>query len=339
MTDTHDDFETGLERKSARDTLTQLLGPEVIASLHRRSDAWGWFGIASCWATFAFALFMAKVAIDAFTWWSLPLLIIAISLIGGRILGLAILSHEGAHRTLFKTQTFNDSVCNWLCAAPIFIDIAKYRRHHALHHVHTGTELDVDLPLCDGFPTSPASMMRKFMRDISGMTGIKSLIGLGMMNAGILKWNVAGTVEKLPSNGQSKADYFWTFIKESRRTLIFHGVFFLSMFFSNLTELYFIWWAGYLFAYPFCIRVRSIAEHAMTEHSGNMLKNTRTTKAGIIGRALFAPFNVNFHIEHHALVSVPYWQLPKLHRLLREKQAVPNPPSYWQVMRLAASNT
>lgn len=76
----------------------------------------------------------------------------------------------------------------------------------------------------------------------------------------------------------------------------------------------------------------------MTERSGNMLKNTRTTKAGIIGRALFAPFNVNFHIEHHALVSVPYWQLPKLHRLLREKQAVPNPPTYWQVIRLAASN-
>ncbi|WP_414491477.1 fatty acid desaturase [Thalassolituus sp.] len=55
-------------------------------------------------------------------------------------------------------------------------------------------------------------------------------------------------------------------------------------------------------------------------------------------RALFAPFNVNFHIEHHALVSVPYWQLPRLHRLLQQHKAVPNPPSYWQVMRLAASN-
>ncbi|MDF1642388.1 fatty acid desaturase, partial [Thalassolituus oleivorans] len=140
MTNTHDDFETGLERKSARDTLTQLLGPEVIASLHRRSDAWGWFGIAGCWATIALALFMSELAIDAFTWWSLPLLIVSITLIGGRILGLAILSHEGSHRSLFETQKFNDSVCNWLCAAPIFLDIAKYRRHHALHHVHTGTE-------------------------------------------------------------------------------------------------------------------------------------------------------------------------------------------------------
>ena len=121
MTNTHDDFETGLERKSARDTLTQLLGPEVIASLHRRSDAWGWFGIAGCWATIALALFMSELAIDAFTWWSLPLLIVSITLIGGRILGLAILSHEGSHRSLFETQKFNDSVCNWLCAAPIFL--------------------------------------------------------------------------------------------------------------------------------------------------------------------------------------------------------------------------
>ena len=339
MTNTHDDFETGLERKSARDTLTQLLGPEVIASLHRRSDAWGWFGIAGCWAAIVLLLFIAKFAIDAFTWWSIPVVIVSLALLGGRFLGLAILSHEGSHRSLFETQKLNDTVCNWLCAAPIYLDITKYRRHHALHHVHTGTELDVDLPLSDGFPTTRPSMTRKVLRDISGMTGIKAIIGFVMMNAGILKWNVAGTVEKIPNNGQSKADYFWTFIKESRRTLIFHGAFFLLVFSLNLTELFFIWWAGYLFAYPLCIRVRSIAEHAMTERTGNMLKNTRTTKAGLITRALFAPYNVNFHIEHHALVSVPYWQLPKLHRLLREKQAAPNPPSYWQVMRLAVSNT
>lgn len=338
MTNTHDDFETGLERKSAWDTLTQLLGPEMIASLHQRSDAWGWFGIASCWAAIVLLLFITKFAIDAATWWGIPVVIVSLALLGGRFLGLAILTHEGAHRSLFKTQKLNDPICNWLCAAPIYLDIVKYRRHHALHHVHTGTELDVDLPLCDGFPTSRASITRKLFRDISGMTGIKTIIGFVMMNAGMIKWNVAGTVEKLPQNGRSKINYFWTFIKESRRTLIFHGVFFLLTLYLNVTELFFIWWAGYIFTYPLCIRVRSIAEHAMTERTGNMLKNTRTTKAGLITRALFAPFNVNFHIEHHALVSVPYWQLPKLHALLREQQAVPTPPSYWQVMRLAASH-
>jgi len=333
----NDIFELGLERKSARDRLTQLLGADTIKDLHQRSDLWGWYGLASCWAVIAFGLFTAHLALQAFVWWTLPVLVFSILLIGGRILGLAILTHEGSHRSLFETPTLNDGLTNWLCGAPVFLDVYKYRRHHAQHHVHTGTEKDVDLPLIEGFPTSRKSMIRKLFRDISGQTGIKTLIGFAMMNSGYLKWNVAGVAEKLPADGKSRLDYVRNFVVESRATLVFHFIFFLLMFSLNLTELFFIWWAGYLFAYPFCLRVRAIAEHAVTEKTSDMLRNTRTTKAGLISRALFAPYHVNYHIEHHALVSVPYWQLPKLHKLLREKEAVPTPPGYWQVLKLASA--
>lgn len=337
MNDERQLFETGLERQSARERLTQTLGEETIKALHQRSDMHGWFGIIACWVAIAALLAIAEIAISAWTWWSIPVLLTAMLFIGGRILGLAILSHEGAHRTLFATQSINDPVTNWLCSAPVFLDLIKYRRHHAQHHVHTGTEKDVDLPLTEGFPTTRISLLRKFLRDLTGQTGLKSLIGFSMMNAELIEWNVTGVVKNIPRNGRSNMAYLVSFLQNSRRTLIFHTLFFAFLFSVNLAELFLVWWAAYLFTYPICIRIRSMAEHAMTERTSDMLKNTRTTKAGWITRALFAPCHVNLHIEHHALVSVPYWQLPKLHKLMRDKQITPEPPTYWDVLRLASS--
>jgi fatty acid desaturase len=50
-----------------------------------------------------------------------------------------------------------------------------------------------------------------------------------------------------------------------------------------------------------------------------------------------APNGVNYHSEHHLLAAVPFYRLARMHRLLREKGAVGKPPSYWSVLRLAAS--
>jgi fatty acid desaturase len=43
-----------------------------------------------------------------------------------------------------------------------------------------------------------------------------------------------------------------------------------------------------------------------------------------------------FHIEHHLMASVPYFRLPQMHQLLRERGLVPAPPSYWTVLKLVS---
>jgi fatty acid desaturase len=50
-----------------------------------------------------------------------------------------------------------------------------------------------------------------------------------------------------------------------------------------------------------------------------------------------APVRVNYHLEHHALAAVPYYRLPQMHRLLRAKGLVSEPPSYWDVLRVAST--
>jgi fatty acid desaturase len=337
MRDDRDLFETGLLRESARQRLSGTLGEDTIRRLQKRSDLQGAIGVANCWLAISLLLGVAWLAMDQLSYLSIPVVALCVLFIGGRILALAILTHEGAHRTLFANSRLNDAVTHWLCAAPVYLDLIKYRHHHAQHHIHTGTDKDVDLPLIEGFPTNQKSLMRKFIRDFTGQTGLKSLIGLAMMNAELIRWNVTGVVDRLERPGWQKRDHLRAFFINSRRTLIFHTVFFVITFSLNLTELFALWWAAYLFTYPFCIRVRAIAEHAVTERTGDMLKNTRTTRAGIMARALFAPCHVNFHIEHHALVSVPFWQLPELHRLMQEYKITPPPPSYWQVLKTASS--
>ena len=60
------------------------------------------------------------------------------------------------------------------------------------------------------------------------------------------------------------------------------------------------------------------------------------TRAGLLARATVAPFRVNYHMEHHLLIAVPYFQLPKMHRMLRERGVVQAPPGYAGVIALVS---
>ena len=90
----------------------------------------------------------------------------------------------------------------------------------------------------------------------------------------------------------------------------------------------------------FITRVRNIAEHAVVPDDDDRLRNTRTTHAGWLTRALIAPYWVNYHLEHHLLVSVPCYNLPRMHRMLLDKGLGPRMEirdSYAEVLGLATS--
>ena len=57
----------------------------------------------------------------------------------------------------------------------------------------------------------------------------------------------------------------------------------------------------------------------MVPDDNDRLRNTRTVLANIWERAFIAPYFVNYHLEHHLLVSCPCYRLPAAHRLLIDK--------------------
>lgn len=314
-----------------RRKLSEFFSKEEIAELTTRSDWRGACAIAFSWAVVAGAF-----ALMAF--WPNPLsLVLALIMLASRQLAFAILQHEGAHGTLFKTRWFNEVFTDWTCARPIWQNLPKYRAHHLVHHTKTGTELDPDLSLHAGFPTTRRSLARKFLRDVSGLTGLKLLYGQWLMDAGIIKWTVANDIQRLPQQGRTQLDVWRSALANMTPMLITNGLLLGVLAATGNPWLYALWVLAYLTPLPLFVRIRSIAEHGCMEHSPDMFKNTRTTRAGLLARLTVAPARVNYHMEHHLMASVPFYRLPRMHALLRARNAVPVAPGYAEVLRIAST--
>ena len=141
------------------------LSAEQDAYLRGRSDWMGAYLVLHAWGVIALAMAF-------FIAWPNPLsFVIAVVVIGGRQLGLAILMHDAAHRALFKNTWLNDTLGAFFCGWPVGASLSLYRPYHLSHHRHTQQAEDPDLILSAPFPISPSSFCRKMRRDILGVTG------------------------------------------------------------------------------------------------------------------------------------------------------------------------
>lgn len=280
------------------------LSSDDIRPLAKRSNLMGAWLVAHCWGVIVGAIALFALLPNPAT------ALLAVILIGSRQLGLAILMHEAAHNALFANRRVNDWVGTWLCGWPIMADLAAYRHYHLSHHRHTQTKRDPDLKLSEKFPTTHASMQRKFIRDLTGQTGVKQLAGQIMLFV-----RLAGDDDAIEAAKGEAAQAF----KSNSIGYAFPVFFGIALALSLVGA----WWCGlvfwilpYLTWFQFVLRVRNIAEHGAVERSGNPLQNVRTTYAGPVARALVAPYWVNYHLEHHMVMHVPCWRLPQLHEKL-----------------------
>lgn len=297
------------------------LTPDEIRALAERSDIMGIGLIAFGWGCI-FA------AISVFAWWpSVVTGLLAITVVGSRQLGFAILMHEAAHRALFRTGWMNEWAGQWLCARPIFAEMTSYRAYHLVHHKYTQTTRDPDLPLSAKFPTSRDSLKRKFTRDLTGQTGYKLRLAQfrRAMQLGFDEDAIAGA--KMAQTFQSE---------DLKPGLLCNLIIFAAMWAIGDWWYWLAFWALPLLTwYQFVIRVRNIAEHAVLAAPEHPLGNARTTFADPVTAFLFAPYWVNYHLEHHLVMHVPCWKLPRLHGMLRDKgyaDRMETAPSYWDVM-------
>jgi len=266
-----------------------------------------WAMVLSNW-TLVFAS-MAMVAV-----WTNPLtIVVAVFVIGARQLGMAIVMHEAAHRTLFATRWFNDWVGNWLAAYPVWADVAPYRAYHLVHHAKTGTAEDPDIGLAAPFPITPSSFRRKVWRDLSGQTGWKQMKLVLRRDLGI---SSKPNQRSLGMNRGEQPDVGWHKLIPVAVTNL---VLLVLLAVAGHAWLYLLWVAAWLTTYRLVTRIRSIAEHGMIPDPLDPLRNTRTTIARWWERLFLAPNHVNYHLEHHLLMTVPAYNLKAFHRLLRER--------------------
>ena len=269
-------------------------------------------------------------------WRANPITIgLALFLIGGRQLGCAIVMHEAAHRTFLSDRVWNDRIGNWLGAYPIWADVLPYRSYHLVHHARTGTDADPDLSLTKPFPITKQSFRRKVWRDLSGQTGWKQAVATFKRDVGVGNRRSQRNQGLAPGE---KPDVGWHKLVP---VLVSNGVILGILALFGRPELYLLWVVAWFTTYRLAMRIRSIAEHAMTGAPDDPLRNTRTTLVSFWERIFLAPNFVNYHLEHHLVMTVPHYHLPRMHALLREKGllegALVAHGGYREILRNAAS--
>ena len=267
--------------------LSDVLSEEEIQPFLLRSDARAFLmlGINVALIAIAFAL--------PVLWFNPLTVVLAVLLLGGRQLGLAVIYHECSHSVFFRTKWLNDVIGHWLCGGLLNTSLYAYRSYHLKHHRFAGTAEDPDLEMANVYPTDRAALKRKFLRDISGRTGVKSL---------------KGQVSRMS-------------LQRNAPFLLSHLGLFTILWLAGAAWAYGLWWLAYLTVHQLITRLRFIGEHgvALDRLSADARENTCTTVVAWWERLFVAPNYVNFHLEHHLSAAVPCYRLPALHKVLADR--------------------
>lgn len=275
---------------------SDILTSEEQHRLRQRSDRMGFWLLAHCWGVVIGAGVLFALFPNVLTF------LIGVALIGSRQLGLAILMHEASHGMLFHTRSLNERLGQWLAAYPMILNMKNYRIRHMAHHRFTRTDKDPENYLYTPFPVSKGSMSRKILRDLTGIVFVRTQIGIFNAIAG----EKEGRMARLYDFYKGPVMFY---------TLLIGG-FALA---GRLDLFLLMWLLPMATTQQFFLRIRNIAEHAAVPDIENPLQNSRTTLANGWERMTFAPYWVNYHIEHHMVPFVPCWRLPEVHKIMVAK--------------------
>ena len=271
--------------------LSDVLSDVETQPFLQRSD-WraGWMvlvNFAIIGAAFALPLFATGPAALALA------VLLSVLLLGGRQLGLAVVYHDSSHGVFFRTRWLNDFVGHWLAGGLLNTSMYAYRNYHLKHHRFAGTTDDPDMALANNYPASRDSLKRKFWRDVTGRTGLKT---------------VAAQLKRVRP-------------RRNAPFLLTHATLLAVLWVAGALWTYALWWVAHIFVYFVILRLRFIAEHgvAIDRLSPDARENTATTLLSWWERLFIGPNYVNFHLEHHLSAAVPCYHLAALHRLLASR--------------------
>ena len=278
---------------------------EVVRRLTRRSP---WRATATVLEDVA--VLAAAIGAALYYWPNPIVVLIAVVVVGTRQHALFVIAHDAAHYLLYERRWLNDLVGR-ACATVQGLSMRTYRVIHRLHHNHLYGELDPDTALHGGYPRGRWYLIRKLLKDLSGLTAWKTyayfLGGAPSLNT---RTQVAlrpldDTSEKL--RAEARAD--------RNAVIAFHvvalGIFAWS---GYLLEYLVLWILPLVTVVQAILRLRAIAEHGATTDFSSPLSAARTNLAPAWLEWLIFPHRVNYHIEHHLYASVPHYNLPELHR-------------------------
>lgn len=285
----------------------QGLPPDVIRRLSRLSP------VRSTLALMQVALLIVASAALATVWWNPLTVLIAIVGMAGAQHALMVLAHDAAHYRLYDVRWLNDGIGRCI-GGVVGISMPSYRVVHRLHHNHLYETVDPDLALMAGYPRGRAYLIKRLLRDLTGITAYKNyayFFGAPARNS------ETGTTSR-PLDDTSP---------RLRRAALRDRWFVAGLQAAMLgAAIAGGWWVGYLVLWVLplltllqaLLRLRAVAEHGAVHDLTSPLTAARTVLPPRWIAWLLFPAHVHYHIEHHLYPAIPHYRLAEAHRLLTE---------------------
>ncbi len=280
------------------------LDPADLRRLNQRSDPRGLTQSIGFLAVLICSGGLAWYAVDRGHW----LAAVALIYLHGALYAFMVNGfHELCHKTVFKTNTLNRLFRNIYGFLGWYSPVSFWASHQAHHRytLHPPDDLEVVLPV------------ELTLRSYLGFAFVNPRgFALRMKNVILL---CCGRIENdweaalFPSENTAgrRALFNW-----ARLLVIGHG---LIVLFSLLTG----WWMltvlitlAPFYGGGFQYLLNEAQHIGMTDEVSDYRINTRTI---ILNRLLaFLYWQMNYHIEHHMYAAVPFYNLPELHRLIKD---------------------
>jgi fatty acid desaturase len=277
--------------------------PDLLKKLSKLKPWRSFLAIALDWSV----IILCIVVCEKVSYWFYPL---AFVVAGTRFHGLEAMMHEATHYRLHSNRTINEFIGE-LSVWPMGLSVFLYRfLRHFSHHKNIGTMKDAHIfqsykKYPDRF-SIPLSPWRLFKNCVAVAVRFPSEVWLGQ---------IYGSAKMLTTLSKSKAR-LWIGFQSAMLLFIIAG--------SIVWGLKVLWIYLLFFVLPFMwIAVFSRYLRLLSEHFGIPAEERAVTGAGtrtvIVAwpiRVMLWPHNLNYHLEHHWYPSVPFYNLPALHRHL-----------------------
>lgn len=238
--------------------------------------------------------------------------VFAMIIIATRQHALGILMHDATHYRCLSNRAANDVICDFFCSLPLGMLTSRYRYEHILHHRFANTVKD---PYWSDFENDADWQWPKKWTGAFAVI-LRDLSGLGMIRISKATWRWSPWSNHF-SRKTSPPPMTWV---ERSTTYVFFLAITCGLTLSGAWFVFLLFWIVPLSTLTvFLIRCRTIAEHLAVKDESE-LDATRHVDAHILERLSLSPLNINYHIAHHLFPSVPYYNLPKLHKKLMAKK-------------------
>jgi fatty acid desaturase len=227
-------------------------------------------------------------------WPTLFVRIVGVLVIGVSLQAMVIVMHEALHGNLFRRPPL-DRWIGFVLALPGFFSISAYKVAHLNHHRYTRTEKDQDeLP---NYCRTQQQYIALFYSWFIFGTPIYMFI---------VPWK-ALAIASPTDRGRVITEYSFMF-------LIYATAIGFAIGTGHIGWLLWYWLIPVQVAVVLS-NVRGLTEHLGTPGKGDVIAKTRTVTSNWL--VSFLMLNLNYHLEHHLFPGIPWYNLPRLHQLLK----------------------